>query len=629
MTLERDFDYSTCLAEVIVMAESSKNASDTHLIVSSLGHSGSAPPAVVQQKLVTARAGNDRSRSGNSGAAVFWLDIRRAASSSGEARICAALTLTTVDRLSTLRFALPAQQDVLISLLKYIAPTTIDSALAVSQDSIVTSLMVRIDALPTAQAKSSQPGQPMMLLRSALGGSTASTLGSNAAVDNANSSNAGQASKAESKRQQIASAFEQDGYPGPAPENPLISICLPVQNAEKSIARTLESIACQTFENFEVLVADDQSDDNTLEIVMYYASRDARIIPWINDECVGPAGNYNECLKRARGNFIKPLAQDAWLHPRCLEQMAAVMEREGDVALTISTAPDANLPLWCRPLKNQSQTVLRGVVQHGLDSLGGLVTCPSLVMFRAANIGKGYNTALSHLWSVDYVLRLLTRGELFVLQSNLVEASNIADNRRQWAGHYLDLAAEAIRIASSSDEVLKRAGLAREVFLDSTMLQLGTDFTARALQQGGIGLTAPAGAKMTNLNILPVAINLLQTLGRCQVKSSSAEAKADEIAMLEEKLRTLLTSQSWRMTKSLRDWNAALQINALRLTEAGPPTDWRENMSQQTYAELLRRLIREIKTSRSWRMTAPLRRLESKRYDRPDGLRKKANVRTV
>ena len=56
-----------------------------------------------------------------------------------------------------------------------------------------------------------------------------------------------------------------------------VSILIPVYNCEEFIAETIESILCQSFSNFELLIADDGSKDKSLEIIKDYAKKDSRI----------------------------------------------------------------------------------------------------------------------------------------------------------------------------------------------------------------------------------------------------------------------------------------------------------------------------------------------------------------
>src|SRR5262249_45554876 len=92
--------------------------------------------------------------------------------------------------------------------------------------------------------------------------------------------------------------------------DPLISICLPVFNGQTFLASCLESALSQDEGNFELLISDDCSSDNSFDIITSFARADSRIIHWKNERRLGLFANYNKCLSRACGKFIKTYAQD-------------------------------------------------------------------------------------------------------------------------------------------------------------------------------------------------------------------------------------------------------------------------------------------------------------------------------
>ncbi|HEY9862115.1 MAG TPA: glycosyltransferase family A protein, partial [Candidatus Obscuribacterales bacterium] len=93
---------------------------------------------------------------------------------------------------------------------------------------------------------------------------------------------------------------------------PLVSVIIPAYNAERFIARTLESVLNQTYQNIEVLVVDDGSSDRTPEIVHHFAEIDARIILF-HQSNAGVAAARNLAIQHAKGEFIAPLdADDIW-----------------------------------------------------------------------------------------------------------------------------------------------------------------------------------------------------------------------------------------------------------------------------------------------------------------------------
>jgi glycosyltransferase involved in cell wall biosynthesis len=107
---------------------------------------------------------------------------------------------------------------------------------------------------------------------------------------------------------------------------PLVSVCIPTYNGATFLADCLESVLAQTFKDFEILVVDDHSGDETLNIVHEYARRDGRIRVIVNDENLGLVGNWNRCVELAKGEWIKFVFQDDLIAPTCLARMLEVRE---------------------------------------------------------------------------------------------------------------------------------------------------------------------------------------------------------------------------------------------------------------------------------------------------------------
>jgi glycosyltransferase involved in cell wall biosynthesis len=109
---------------------------------------------------------------------------------------------------------------------------------------------------------------------------------------------------------------------------PTISVCVPTYNGAAFLEATLESIAAQTFGDYEVLIVDDLSSDGTVAIAEAYAAGDDRVRVIRNSERAGSsARNANQCLRRARGEWIKFLFQDDLMAPTCLAQMLEAGKR--------------------------------------------------------------------------------------------------------------------------------------------------------------------------------------------------------------------------------------------------------------------------------------------------------------
>lgn len=102
---------------------------------------------------------------------------------------------------------------------------------------------------------------------------------------------------------------------------PTISVVLPVYNGEEYLAEAIESVLAQSFENFELIIINDGSKDNSLSIIRRYMSQDKRI-KLIDRENKGLVYSLNEGIRQARGEFIARMdADDICLPTRFEEQI--------------------------------------------------------------------------------------------------------------------------------------------------------------------------------------------------------------------------------------------------------------------------------------------------------------------
>lgn len=107
--------------------------------------------------------------------------------------------------------------------------------------------------------------------------------------------------------------------------NELVSVIMPSYNTAKYISQSIQSVINQTYQNFELIIVDDCSTDNTDEIVK--AFDDERIIYIKNDVNCGAALSRNRALRQAKGKWIAFLdSDDLWL-PEKLEKQIAFMEK--------------------------------------------------------------------------------------------------------------------------------------------------------------------------------------------------------------------------------------------------------------------------------------------------------------
>ena len=113
-----------------------------------------------------------------------------------------------------------------------------------------------------------------------------------------------------------------------------VSILMPVYNGEKYLSEAIESALAQTYQNFELLIVNDGSTDNSAAIIKPFL-KDSRVI-YIEQKNAGVAAARNTAIKHARGQYFGFLDQDdLWLNNK-LEVQIAALEQDESVALVHS-----------------------------------------------------------------------------------------------------------------------------------------------------------------------------------------------------------------------------------------------------------------------------------------------------
>ncbi|HRG53175.1 MAG TPA: glycosyltransferase [Bacteroidia bacterium] len=219
--------------------------------------------------------------------------------------------------------------------------------------------------------------------------------------------------------------------------NPVISICIPVYNGEAYLTRCLDSALGQTYVNFEVLIVDDQSTDDTAQIVETYSKRDDRIRLYRNEKNLGLVGNWNKCLELSKGEWIKFIFQDDFMEPDCLETFMSFISE--DTQLLVSqrsfvlyenaTADEKHYYYnLLRTLENtycvsgQSQASAQVISKTAVENIAlNFIGEPSLTMFRKqALIQTGYfNEDLQQICDLEFFLRMASHTGLTYIPKKL------------------------------------------------------------------------------------------------------------------------------------------------------------------------------------------------------------------
>ncbi|MCD8362070.1 MAG: glycosyltransferase [Lachnospiraceae bacterium] len=111
-------------------------------------------------------------------------------------------------------------------------------------------------------------------------------------------------------------------------ENPLVSIIVPVYNTQKYLARCLDSLLAQDYENLELILIDDGSTDGSETLLDEYQEKDARVRV-IHQENAGVSLSRNRAIEAARGEYIRFVDSDDWLPENATSLLVSAAEEAG------------------------------------------------------------------------------------------------------------------------------------------------------------------------------------------------------------------------------------------------------------------------------------------------------------
>jgi len=116
---------------------------------------------------------------------------------------------------------------------------------------------------------------------------------------------------------------------------PKVSVCIPSYNYAHYIAGCIQSVLEQTYRDYELVIVDNRSSDNTVEVV--HSFRDPRIRFFQNERNLGLVPNWNRCVSLASGEYIAVLPADDAFLPRMLERSVAMLDAHPNLGFTYSS----------------------------------------------------------------------------------------------------------------------------------------------------------------------------------------------------------------------------------------------------------------------------------------------------
>lgn len=265
---------------------------------------------------------------------------------------------------------------------------------------------------------------------------------------------------------------------------PLFSIALAAYNYGHYLPETIEGVLKQDCGDFEIVISDDCSSDNTFAVASEYARADPRLRVWRNERNLGSRANINKCFRASVGDYVIPLqADDVFLRPDHLSRLARAIRRHPDVGFLFTAGlfvtNEGRIARRYAPL-------FSGTYGHGRYFLAPLSRLPPWNSFTAIrrDLLDRLGGEEEQLVVADFELTLRIAHQTQV--AYLPGASVVSRVHDQ---------AQGIRLGCAEEEVIIRNNLA---CLDSFMAKVPEDDFARRVIRGTEAIFSGGHRKLNN-----------------------------------------------------------------------------------------------------------------------------------
>lgn len=248
---------------------------------------------------------------------------------------------------------------------------------------------------------------------------------------------------------------------------PLVSVVIPVFNRAGLISRALDSVASQTFNDYEIIVVDDSSTDDTVNCVRNWRGDRLRLIR--NPRNGGAAAARNLGVSAASGRWIAFLDSDDYWEPEKLARQLAALDGAPAEFMACATG----YYLWDGDRKKTVQFCMppgrfRVEIRFGCSISPGSTL---LAARQAFETGGGFDESLRRLEDWDWLLRFVEHGDIIIVPEPLV---HVHRNRTAGTCGGEDPVLQALRHMAAQHLPRFRAlgGVARRQFQSSLLIEM-------------------------------------------------------------------------------------------------------------------------------------------------------------
>lgn len=203
---------------------------------------------------------------------------------------------------------------------------------------------------------------------------------------------------------------------------PLVSVCIPSYNNAEYISETIDCILNQTYKNLELVICDDHSKDNTVEVIKGYT--DPRVKLFINEKNLGMSGNWNNCLNHCTGEFIKLICADDMLALDSIEKEVTALINNPSALLAESDTQFRDLQGNTKGSYTRYKKA--GLVDGKVITRAGLFSrnlfgAPLNNTFRASVLEKvkGFDPSFKYILDYDFWVSIACLGDVYIIHEPL------------------------------------------------------------------------------------------------------------------------------------------------------------------------------------------------------------------
>ena len=200
-------------------------------------------------------------------------------------------------------------------------------------------------------------------------------------------------------------------------KTPKVSVLVPTFNYGRFLGEAVESVLAQDFQDFELIIIDDCSADDTREVAARFAGRHPLLRFEVNSSNLGMVANWNRCLAAARGDYVKFLfGDDKLAGPTALGALVSMLDADEGIVLAASARAiidegSYRIDQW-GPLAAAGRYPGRSTILRCLSRAENMIGEPSAVLFRRDKAGRGFDAEFQQLVDLEMWFRLLEQGDL-------------------------------------------------------------------------------------------------------------------------------------------------------------------------------------------------------------------------